>query len=58
METLKDPAGKPSLAEELRKMEHEPLMPVEKRLITISLCLGVALLGLLWWVSAAFFKAP
>jgi hypothetical protein len=45
----------PKLAEELAKMQHEPLLPVEKKLIAYSLLLGVVLLALLWWVSATFF---
>jgi hypothetical protein len=45
----------PKLAEELRKMASEPLLPVERRLIGWSLGLGVALLGLLVWISKRFF---
>ena len=36
-------------------MEHEPLLPVEKRLIAGSLVLGIVLLGLLIWLSNKFF---
>jgi len=36
-------------------MPYEPLLPVEKRLIAWSLGLGIVLLGLLLWLSAAFF---
>jgi hypothetical protein len=43
------------IIDELKKMEQEPLLPVEKKLIVGSLVLGVALLGLLLWVSRAFF---
>jgi hypothetical protein len=53
-----DSPQQPSLSEELRAMKVEPLLPVEKRLIVISLALGVLLLGILWWVSATFFSAP
>ena len=35
------------IGEELKKMEWEPLLPVEKKLITYSLVLGVVLLGVL-----------
>ncbi len=42
------------LAEELQKMEREPLLPVEKRLIAWSLAIGVVLLALLVWVSHHF----
>ena len=45
----------PKLTEELKKMEHEPLLPVEKKLIGWSLALGVALLGLLIWISNKLF---
>jgi hypothetical protein len=44
-----------SLAEELAAIPYEPLLPVEKRLIAVSLILGVLLLGVLLWVSATFF---
>lgn len=47
---------KPKLSEELSKMKKEPLLPVEKKLIVYSIILGVALLALLAWISAAFFK--
>jgi hypothetical protein len=42
------------LSEELKKMEREPLLPVEKQLITWSLGIGVVLLGLLVWISQRF----
>ncbi len=45
----------PKLADELKRMDYEPLLPVEKRLIAWSLALGVGLLGLLIWISAKFF---
>jgi hypothetical protein len=45
----------PKVAEELKKMEYEPLLPVEKKLIASSLILGVVLLGILIWVSYTFF---
>jgi len=45
----------PKLAEELKKMEYEPLLPVEKKLISYSLIIGAALLGILIWVSYTFF---
>jgi hypothetical protein len=47
--------NKPKLAEELRAMEVEPLMPVEKKLVLYSISLGVGLLIALAWVSATFF---
>ena len=49
--------SQPKLAEEIKKMEYEPLLPIEKKLIAWSIGLGVALLGLLIWVSNTFFPA-
>jgi len=46
---------KPRFSEELKKMEHEPLLPVEKKLIAWSLALGIVLLGVLIWISNRFF---
>jgi hypothetical protein len=43
------------IAEEMQKMEYEPLLPVEKKLIGYSIALGVILLGLLIFVSYRFF---
>jgi hypothetical protein len=48
-------AGQVKLVEELKKMEYEPLLPVEKQLIGWSVGLGVALLFILYLVSALFF---
>lgn len=45
------------LADELKKMEWEPLLPVEKKLIIWSLSIGVLSLALLVWVSYTFFPA-
>ncbi len=50
-------AEQPKLSEELKKMEYEPLLPVEKKLIVWSIGLGVVLLGALVWVSYTFFPA-
>jgi hypothetical protein len=38
------------LAEEIRKIEYEPLLPVEKKLISWSLLIGIVLLNILIWV--------
>ena len=48
-------ADEPKLSDELKKMEYEPLLPVEKKLIAGSLLLGIVLLGLLLWISHIFF---
>ncbi len=45
----------PSLAEELAAIPYEPLLPVEKWLIGVSLILGVSLLAILSWVNTTFF---
>ena len=50
-------AEQPKLVEELEKMEYEPLLPVEKKLISWSIILGVVLLGILVWVSYTFFPS-
>jgi hypothetical protein len=50
-------ADKPKLSEELKKMEYEPLLPVEKKLIGWSIGLGVSLLFILYWVSITFFPS-
>lgn len=43
------------LAEELKKMEYEPLLPVEKKLIIWSISLGIILLAILIVVSQTLF---
>jgi hypothetical protein len=50
-------AGQAKLAEELKKMEYEELLPVEKQLIGWSVGLGTALLVILYFVSAFFFPS-
>ena len=49
--------GEAKLADELRGMQREPLLPIEKKLISWSIGLGVGLLGVLVWVSYTFFPA-
>lgn len=51
-------SDQPRLADELKKLEYEPLLPVEKKLIAWSIGLGIVLLGLLLWVSYTFFPLP
>jgi len=43
------------LAEELQKMQAEPLLPIEKKLIAGSLLLGLASLLLLMFLSGYLF---
>jgi hypothetical protein len=45
------------LADELKKMEYEPLLPIEKKLIGWSIALGVGGLAVLVWISYTFFPA-
>jgi hypothetical protein len=47
----------PKLSEELKKMEFEPLLPVEKKLISWSIGLGIILLFVLYWISTTFFPS-
>ncbi len=47
----------PRVADELKTMQAEPLLPVEKKLIVWSLIVGAVLLGVLVWISYAFFPA-
>jgi len=48
-------AEEPRLLEELQKMEYEPLLPVEKKLIAYSIALGILLLFLFIWLSQTYF---
>jgi hypothetical protein len=50
-----EPAEEPAIAREMAAIPDEPLLPVEKKLIAGSLILGVALLGVLLWLSQALF---
>lgn len=50
-------AEETKLAEEIRKMQEEELLPVEKKLVGWSIGLGIVLLGVLVWVSYTFFPA-
>ncbi len=48
-------ADKPNLSDEMKKMEYEPLLPAEKKLIVYNLLIGSVLLFVLVWVSHTFF---
>jgi hypothetical protein len=41
----------PKIAEELKKEQYLPLLPVEKKLIAWSLAIGLTLLLLLYFIS-------
>ena len=40
---------------ELKRMEYEPLLPIEKKLIGYSIGLGIVLLFVFIWMSRTFF---
>jgi hypothetical protein len=53
-EPVLPPAEEAKLIDELQKMEYEPLLPVEKKLIGWSIAIGIIALAFLIWVSHAF----
>jgi hypothetical protein len=55
METPNRPPTDADTARELAEVEAEPFLPAEKWLVGGSLALGLALLGLLLWVSKTYF---
>jgi hypothetical protein len=56
-EPVLPPAEEHKLIDELQKMEYEPLLPVEKKLISWSIIIGIVSLGILVWISYTFFPA-
>jgi hypothetical protein len=50
-------ADKPKLSEELKKMEYEPMLPIENQLVGWSIGIGVGLLIILYFVSVTFFPS-
>jgi hypothetical protein len=48
------PQEQPKIADEMGKMQHEPLLPVEKKLIIWSLTVGIVLLVVLALISRMF----
>ncbi len=51
----KAPAAKSQVGEEIARIQYEPFLPVEAKLIAWSLGLGAALLVLPVWISYSFF---
>ncbi len=51
----RDQVTEADTATEMARIPYEPLLPVEKKLIAGSLLLGLALLGVLLWLSATYF---
>jgi hypothetical protein len=45
----------PKLADEMKKMDYEPLLPIEKKLIIGSISLGLILLLILVFISHEYF---
>ncbi len=56
-EATKAAQGSAKITDEIQKMEYEPLLPVEKKLIGWSVGLGVGLLAFLYWLSVTFFPS-
>jgi hypothetical protein len=50
-----EPRTEAKLIDELQKMEYEPLLPVENKLVVWSIGIGVVSLGFLYWLSVTFF---
>ena len=46
---------KPKIAEEMKKMECEPLAPAEIKLVRWSIGIGVGSLFILYWLSQVLF---
>jgi len=44
----------PKISDELRNMEHEPILPIERKLVAWSIGTGVVLLAVLVLVSRYF----
>jgi hypothetical protein len=52
---LVTPKESGKLVDELRHMEFEPILPVEKKLVSWSIIIGILALGFLIWLSYTFF---
>jgi hypothetical protein len=49
------PPVEAKLIDELQKMEYEPMLSVERKLIGWSITIGLVSLGFLYWISVSFF---
>jgi len=47
----------PKIADELKKMQREEILPIERKLVAWSLILGIVLLGILVWIGRTYFPA-
>ena len=54
---MSDRLEQPKIADELKKMEYEPLLPIEKKLIAGSLVWGSYCSACLLWVSHMVFNS-
>lgn len=52
---MTDEPNAPRIADEMRSMQAEPLLPIEIKLIVGSLVLGAVLLFVLLWIGNTFF---
>ena len=43
------------LKEEMKRMQYEPMLPIEKKLIAMSIGLGIVLLFVFIWMSQTLF---
>jgi hypothetical protein len=46
----------PKISEEIKKIEYEPLLPIEKKLITWSITTGLGLIIILYIISRLIIK--
>lgn len=56
-QSAKSGATPTKLSEEIGKMEYEPMLPVEKKLIGWSIGIGFGTLLFLYWLSVTLFPA-
>jgi hypothetical protein len=54
---VNEPRNEIKIGDELKKMEWEPILPIEKKLVVWSLVVGAGSIGLLVWLSRAFFES-
>ncbi|MEJ5286686.1 MAG: hypothetical protein CH6_0347 [Candidatus Kapaibacterium sp.] len=46
----------PKISEEIKKIEYEPLLPIEKKLITWSIITGLGLIIILYIINRLIIK--
>ena len=55
---MTEPKAPPRIGEELAKMQAEPLLPIEKKLLAWSLIAGLVLLAILIWTGNSALTPP